>query len=709
MENLALFYEAFEEYKKRTALDVESNRISKFYATQKGPDYEEVTVTYSTCTIEEDWVEAIEKGIVFIEKAISEERQFIRNDAEVLPIEKVRKVSRTSIEDLAKHSNYITHEADKTADSDIIPDKLLVIRKESDYTVYENRVLYATLVYLQEFVSSRLNKIKDLTNRFEVESYANKHLDIGNRKIDYSFKLNEIRKNDPIISARNKCKDIIQRLDDIMSQVIALLKRPLMVDVSKVDLVKRPITKTNVLKMNRNFRESLACFDYVASYQGDGYTIQTFTKTFTPFGIDLAGAYAEVALLTSFITYEFGNDLNEELRKEYFEILEKRKKAEEDALLEKLRTLKIKANADGKTLAEYVQMFEIGYRIIEDRLENLEEELKNIEKIHKEEIKQLEIKHETEIKDLNLQHEADVKEIKYQNELKIKEINNAHYEEMTQLNDEHEEFVNQLKADHQYEVDELNQKHEQEVDQIKEQADAEYIALRDSKDNQIKSMKESYEAEKEEYVTKVTEQIDSLTTERDQLAKSNKEFEKDNADYRTKVFSLLVKNRQAPNADAFSYEETFDELEKTKLAFDAYYEEAWRRAKEAIHKKVKESGKAEENEEKQESTIVTDLVNEKAKPLTLEEQVKELSRINDELRKENENIKARLLAKQIKEGTAPKTDSYLTEVKFDELEATKIAFDKYFEEAWKEAKKQIEKDMANLKASNQKKQQKGKK
>ena len=703
MENLALFYEAFEEYKKRTTLDVESKRISKFYAAQKGPDHEEVTVTYSTCTIEEDWVEAIEKGIVFIEKAINEERQFIRNDAEVLPIEKVRKVSRTSIEDLAKHSNYITHEAESSAESDIIPDKLLVIRKESDYTVYENRVLYAALVYIQEFVSSRLNKIKDLTNRFEVESYAKKHIDIGSRIIDFDYNLKEIRRNDPLISSRNKCKDIIQRLDDIMSQVIALLKRQLMVDVSKVDLVKRPITKTNVLKMNRNFRESLACFDYVASYAGEGYTIQTFTKTFTPFGVDLAGAYAEVAMLTSFITYAYGNDLNEELKKEYFAILEKRKKEEEDALLEKLKTLKIKANTEGKTLAEYVSMFETGYRIIENRLELLEEDLKNIEKIHKEEIHQIEIKHEAEVKQINEEHEAHVKEIRHEHEVKVKEMEDAHYEEVTRINDEHEEYVKQLKADHEYEVDELNQKHEEEVNSIKEEAEADYISLRDSKDNQIRDMRESYESEKEEYVTKATEQINSLTSERDELSKQNKSFEKDNAEYRTKMFSLLIKNKQAPNADAFSYEETFDELEKTKNAFDSYYEEAWRRAKENIHKKSKSTENPAENGEKEESKIIENLVTEKAKPLSLKEQFDELSRVNDELRKENEEIKARLLAMQIKKGEAPSVDSYTSEEKFDELESTKKAFDKYFEDAWKEAKKQIEKDMASLKASNQKK------
>ena len=687
MENLSLFYEAFEEYKKRTALDVESNRISKFYAGQKGPDHEEIKVTYSTCTIEKDWVEAIEKGIVFIEKAIAEERQFIRNDAEVLPIEKVRKVSRTSIEDLARHSNYITHEADKTADSDIIPDKLLVIRKESDYTVYENRVVYAALIYLQEFVSSRLNKIKDLTNRFEVEAYAKKHIDIGNRTLDYSFNLNEIRRNDPTVSKKNKCKDIIQRLDDIMSQIIALLKRPLMVDVSKVDMVKRPITKTNVLKMNRNFRESLACFDYIASYQGLGYTIQTFTKTFTPFGVELNGAYAEVAMLTSFITYEFGNNLSEELRKQYFEILEKRKKEDEDALLDKLRTLKIKAHADGVTLAQYVQLFEKGYRIVEERLESLEEELKNIEKIHQEEIKKINDEHE----------------------LHIKEIKSAHYEEIAKINDEHEEFVTQLKADHQFEIDELNQKNEEKINEIKEDAEQEYIALKDAKDNEIQNLQESFTNEKNEYIEKATSEIAVLTSQRDELTKSNENFEKENDKYRTKIFSLLIKNKQAPNADCFSYEESFDELEKTKAAFDSYYNEAWLRAQENIHKKARENEKTPANPEQSESEgIISQLVEEQTKPISLEEQVKELSRVNDELRKENEEVKARLLALEVKNNTAPKENSYLSEEKFNELEATKVAFDKYYERAWKETKKQIEADMAYLKASKQKKERKAK-
>ena len=351
MENLDILYEAFELYKSKTGLDVDVERFKKFYSSYKGDKYEDIKLTFSTCTIETDWVEAIEKGLPWIEKAIKEERQFIRNDGEVLPIEKVRKVSKDSIQDLAKHSNYITHEPEPGQDL-LIPDKMLMIRKESDYAIYENRVIYAALIYLRDFVSSRLNKIKELTNRYEADTYARKNLDLGNRKIEYTFHIYETRNNDPIVSKKNTCSDIIKRLDDVMANIIGLLKRPLMVELSRVELVSRPITKTNILRMNHNFRESLACFDYIANYNSPGYKIKTSTRHFNPYSTDMMDSFGEVAILLSFLTYMYGNELSNELRTNYRATLQKRQEEEENRVLAKLKSLKARAKDDEKTITE---------------------------------------------------------------------------------------------------------------------------------------------------------------------------------------------------------------------------------------------------------------------------------------------------------------------------------------------------------------------
>ena len=59
-----------------------------------------------------------------------------------------------------------------------------------------------------------------------------------------------------------------------------LLETPLMQEVSKVDMVRRPIVKTNVLKMNKNFKEALALFDFIVAYEEPGYLIKTIEKSF---------------------------------------------------------------------------------------------------------------------------------------------------------------------------------------------------------------------------------------------------------------------------------------------------------------------------------------------------------------------------------------------------------------------------------------------
>ena len=99
-----------------------------------------------------------------MEKAIAEERQFIRNNGEVVPIEKVKRVSRDSVEHLSRHSNLITK---KSTGDNLIPEQLYTVERLNDYAVYENRFLYMLLTYLNEFIGMRYMRILDLTNTYQ--------------------------------------------------------------------------------------------------------------------------------------------------------------------------------------------------------------------------------------------------------------------------------------------------------------------------------------------------------------------------------------------------------------------------------------------------------------------------------------------------------------------------------------------------------------
>ena len=85
MNQLDRLYRALIDYRKQTVGDHECDRLRNAIAKANEQD-DNVTLERKICTVETDWIDAIEQGLIYIEKAIREERQFIRSNGEVLPI-----------------------------------------------------------------------------------------------------------------------------------------------------------------------------------------------------------------------------------------------------------------------------------------------------------------------------------------------------------------------------------------------------------------------------------------------------------------------------------------------------------------------------------------------------------------------------------------------------------------------------------------------
>lgn len=562
MENLDLFYRALEKYKKDLELDPETGRFLKVAKRYNTPEAEQLNILYSTVEIEEDWVNAIEHGLPYIEKAIKEDRQFIRTDGDIVPIEKVKKISKSSIEDLSKHSNYITHESESDEIS-VMPDKLFVLNKESDYAVYENKVLYATLIYLKDFVSIRLSKIKDLARTFEFDSSLNKKLDIGNRKIDISLKIREKRLNDPTLNSKDISSSVIDRLDDILTNIMGLLKYPLMIELSKVEMVSRPITKTNVLRMNTNFRESLALFDYIAEYSKDGYTVKTTNKSFNPFNDELQNSFSSILMTYSFMSYIYSTQIEGELkrRKEEQDRLDKIKSEEE--LLLQLKHLEVKANTDGKTLVEYVRLFETGYRILEKKLDDLNLQLE-----------QAEIKRKADLEDLRVSYENKIILINEENEQKVAEIIKKCEKDIEEIRLSTESRVEEIEQNCQIRIDELNSSFNEKI-------------------NSLTTNYENLLADKTSQINSLNSEISTLKQEISKLLETNKILCADE-------IARKELSGEGNDFDQYLSEMSFDELERKKAAFDKFYKVAWNKVKKSIVKEnikiIKKTKKKKEEE-----------------------------------------------------------------------------------------------------------------
>lgn len=548
MNQLDVYYRALLNYRKLTESDRECSALRSAIVSSN-TELDRIEVKRAFCSIDEDWVDAIESGLVHVEKAIKEERQFIRSNGEVVPIEKVRRISKETTQHLAKHSNLITK---YTEGEDIIPDKLYMIERLNDYAVYENRFLYMLLCYLRDFVTLRYNDILDLTHKYEAEISVNKTVNTGKEKLDYTLQMKNVKRDDPYLKENNPAKDIIDRIDLILKAILAFLATPLMSEVSKAPMLKPPITKTNVLKMDNNFKGAVALYDFIILYDKPGYTVEEKVTTISPFGDELSEEMAEIGCLAGFLAYEYGLGIKRSLKEAYL-IEEERLKAEKVAeRAERIIALKKKLEKTGEGLEDYVLTIEKQLRALESeskRADALAEELKEYKE------------NEIQLKENILGLEGNIKALKND----IEEERHRHFTEMEEMKTAHEDAMHQLIL-----------KHEEELGKIKEERRAETERLV----QQINDAREQARAAIAEIKEECAAKIKNAETEAEGYRRQYAALVEDK-----RVAEARVKALGGVDRD-FTDRESFNELEREYNAFTRIYKEQWLKAKKTIRKKI---------------------------------------------------------------------------------------------------------------------------
>lgn len=594
MDQLDVYYRALIDYRRQT-LENRSCRALRAAIASADVENDKIVIKRMICTIKEDWVDAIEVGLVHVEKALKEERQFIRSNGEVIPIEKVKHVSRESVEHLAKHSNLITQCEDE---DNLIPEKLYAVERLNDYAVYENRFLYMMLCYLRDFITIRYNDILDLSNRYEAELACSKTISAGKQKMTYTVSMHDIKRDDPYMKETNPEKDTINRIHLLLKTVIAFLGTPLMQEVSKVAMLKPPITKTNVLKMNNNFKGAVALYEFIMAYQGKGYEIEEQTTTLAPFRDALADELAEAGSLISFLVYEYGLDINKVLKTSYLREEERRKVEMIKQRADRIETLKRRLKNAEINIEEYTLTLEDQLRELSgqaERAERLADELasekektaaltKEVEKLnntidnlHKY-IEELKHQHFLEIERLKQEHEDEMHALIVKHENEIRELNELHEKEMQACIERHEQEIAELKNRHAAEIqrmkdaqEELVRQHESKLAQLKEQARV-----------QLENQKKESDA----VLTKVRNDLSLCTKELEESKAAYVALEEAQDELREelRIREARIKVLGGITED-YTDREHFNELEREYQAFERLYKTQWQKTKQAIKKK----------------------------------------------------------------------------------------------------------------------------
>ena len=532
------YYRALLAYKKIAAEQRDCRRDSHAFADAAGEG--SITVTRMICTVDEEWIREIEKGLVYVEKAIREDRQFIYSNGEVIPIEKVKQVSKDSVEHLARHAELITRAPEG---EDIIPDKLYTVERLSDYAVYENRFLYMLLCYLRDFVTLRYRKILELTGRYDgVLRLSHEATTLG-RTVTVKLELEDTRQDDPYLRAHNPAGDLMDRMDLILKTVVAFLATPLMESAGKAAMLKPPIVKTNVLKMDNNFKGAVALYDYVIAYEGDGYTVTEETKTINAFGDALREDTAEAELLLADLTYRYGLDLTPTLKANLERDENETRLAELKARADALDTLRRRMERDGETPEAYALELERLTR-------SLRGELDRMDPLYTE----LETRRRTEI-DLTESVGALTRRIEGFDE----ELNRA---EEARLEAEAETEKRHIHA-----TASLIESHTAEKAALSEEAEAERARHR-------------------EEMNALREELNRKQTELDRVYAAYDELEAEKRLLHAQVMGQRARAKGVTSAEmeAMTDKDSFDELERELEAFVALYGKVWRETKRKIRK-----------------------------------------------------------------------------------------------------------------------------
>lgn len=639
MRLIDLYYLAFSAFRKHT-LDNPLSQKLRSVISHSNHQNESLTSIKYDCDIEIDWIENIEEGLIFVEKAIREDRQFIRTQGEVVPIEKVKRVSKASVEHLSRHSDLIKR-VPKDDITSVIPDKLYIVEKLSDSLVYENRFLYMLLCYLKDFIQMRLDNIKDKTTTFQSQMTINKDIKANQRHLEYRLDYNDLHKSDPHLIDSYKKIPGVDRIENIYAMVVSFLATPLMREVSKAPLIKPPVVKTNVLRMNQNFRASLKLYDYVTSYTKDGYSFREDKKRFQPFPPKLADEIAETIELTSAIAYIAGNDMDEELQKEY-ELKEKElQELEKKKLLDDIKRLKKRIIEMNEDPAEYILKLERRNVHLEKESANLAvEQEKNaqlsitIESLEKDKLGLIETKHQLQTDIVNKINEIDVLNQKYFDDMTTAE--EIHQQELSTLEANHIQLVNSLKASHAQTINLLNEAHKNEINDLK--------AVHEAKE---KEMRHSHQVEKQALIDK--HQIEQQTM-----------IEKHQFEQKTLI-------------DKYEMEyQTMTEQYESKIAGHLFNIKG-----------------LNENIDHLKSEIQTLISNHKKASEDYEHRIDTLEARLIRMDEEKKYVNAQFLAFKKQNGLMTEADDFTSKEKFKQLELEMIAYKKLFQEEWKKTRQKI--------------------
>ena len=227
-------------------------------------------------TFDMEWVEMIEDSIVSLDNIVRNPRKFIVQEEDIVDISLARAISTESVKHLAQHTNFISS-VDK--DGMVTPNKILNVTKEESFEVYENRLIYTLLRNLNNFITRRLDAIKAAyINDNVLELDVDTSIFTGKTRVFYKLELIGALPIDEVKELDNEDLTVVERIAKAQRIVMDFLSSAFAKQMVNSAPVRPPITRTNVILKNPDFKKALVLWQFIESYTKMGFSVENDIK-----------------------------------------------------------------------------------------------------------------------------------------------------------------------------------------------------------------------------------------------------------------------------------------------------------------------------------------------------------------------------------------------------------------------------------------------
>jgi hypothetical protein len=227
--------------------------------------------SYNGNVLSFDWLDEFENACPKIDIIVRNAKVTLIQEANVELIEKANRITVESVKDLAKHTNYINEIDQKSGD--VKPGKILNIRSEETFNIYENRFLYTLIHEMEDFLLRKEEDLKKLQiSDSKVLEYKGKAKSNKDRvSIEFRIVADSLPLDDVGEDLKEKIKDIKKRIKDIKVYIGGWYRSEMMkaLERAHIPFVKPPIKKTNILLKNPNFKIATKLWEFIRNYDND--------------------------------------------------------------------------------------------------------------------------------------------------------------------------------------------------------------------------------------------------------------------------------------------------------------------------------------------------------------------------------------------------------------------------------------------------------